>query len=105
MYNYNDIIDTIKLYQEYIPNAVNIFTKGNCYGFALILQDRFPGGEIYTDESHAIYVYNRLGYDITGNVEIKNHIPLREYSEIEIKQRLQPKYKDQQKQKDFIYWN
>jgi hypothetical protein len=90
-HTFNEILRTIQLYREYIPNAVHYFTNGNCYGFALILQDRFPGGQIYTDETHAIYVYDNQAFDITGNVKIEKHIPLKEYSELEMKQRFEPK--------------
>ena len=42
--------------------------NGNCYYFALILRDRFPGGIIYYDviNGHFIYQYNGNYYDWTG---------------------------------------
>ena len=46
------------------------WVDGNCYYFALILKDRFPGGAIYYDviNGHFIYLYNGQYYDWTGLV-------------------------------------
>ena len=43
------------------------WVNGNCYYFSLILQDRFPGGEIYYDviDGHFLYCYNGKYYDLT----------------------------------------
>lgn len=40
----------------------------NCYYFAVILKDRFPGGDIYYDviNGHFSYKYNGVHYDHTG---------------------------------------
>lgn len=42
--------------------------NGNCYYFALILSDRFPGGTIYYDViyGHFIYLYEGKYYDWSG---------------------------------------
>jgi len=43
----------------------------NCYYFALILKDRFPGGAIYYDviNGHFSYSYNDNHYDHTGIIK------------------------------------
>lgn len=53
----------------------NTFTKGFCYYFAIIMQTRFPGGQILYDKeyAHFVYKYNNKLYDITGNVTKKYH--------------------------------
>lgn len=42
--------------------------NGNCYYFALILKDRFPGGDIYYDTiyGHFVYKYGTKYYDWSG---------------------------------------
>lgn len=49
---------------------------GNCYYFALILRDRFPGGTIYYDAiyGHFLYLYQGNYYDWTGEVQPKGHL-------------------------------
>lgn len=50
--------------------------NGNCYYFALILNDRFPDGEIYYDViyGHFIYFYNGKYYDWSGEVQQYGYI-------------------------------
>ena len=45
--------------------------NGNCYYFAVILQERFPGGIIYYDviDGHFLYFYNENYYDWVGIVK------------------------------------
>lgn len=47
------------------------WVSGNCYYFALILKDRFPGGIVYYDviDGHFVYLYKGKYYDWTGIVE------------------------------------
>lgn len=50
--------------------------SGNCYYFALILKDRFPGGTVYYDviDGHFVYLYNGRYYDWTGIIEPKGYL-------------------------------
>jgi hypothetical protein len=61
--------------EEFIKRRFPIdcnWISGNCYFFAIILQDRFPGGSIYYDviEGHFIYKYYDNYYDWTGRVSV-----------------------------------
>ena len=49
------------------------FTAGMCYWFALLLANRFPGGEIVyaVVENHFAYKYDKYVYDIMGDVTNK----------------------------------
>ena len=51
------------------PNDSN-WTSGNCYYFAVILQEAFPDGRIVYEpvEGHFMYKYNGCLYDWTGRV-------------------------------------
>lgn len=44
------------------------WTNGNCYWFAKILQERFPGGVIIHEpiEGHFLYYYKNTYYDWNG---------------------------------------
>lgn len=62
----NEVIEFIKRRFKTDCN----WLSGNCYYFALILQDRFPGGKILYDviNGHFVYWYNGSYYDWTGKV-------------------------------------
>lgn len=49
---------------------------GNCYYFAVILNDRFPGGRILYDvvNGHFIYCYLEKNYDWTGIVDCTGYL-------------------------------
>ena len=46
---------------------------GNCYYFALILKDRFPGGKVVYDViyGHFMYFYDGKYYDWNGETNVK----------------------------------
>lgn len=50
--------------------------NGNCYYFALILSDRFPGGTVYYDViyGHFIYLYKGKYYDWSGEMKPDGHL-------------------------------
>lgn len=67
MYFEDEIIDYIELVRSAVPNAVEVFTQGNCGAFALMLMKTFPGGEIENFScGHRVYSYRGQSYDITG---------------------------------------
>lgn len=69
MFSEQEIIDYIELVRDSVPNAIEIFTKGNCGSFSLMLMKTFPGGEIKNlVGGHLIYEYNDQWYDITGAI-------------------------------------
>lgn len=49
---------------------------GNCYYFALILKDRFPGGAIYYDVvyGHFVYCINGRYFDWSGEITPKGKL-------------------------------
>ncbi len=63
-----DIESYIKHIRNTTVNSVNIFTKGKCFLFSLMLEQQFPGGKIYGDlvKSHFYYMYKGMLYDING---------------------------------------
>lgn len=74
------IIKFIELFRNSVPNAKEIFMKGNCTSFARILSIAFPGGQVLHNIDHAVYEYHGLCYDITGEVEKpKGALPIEEY--------------------------
>lgn len=95
MYMSDQILFFISLIRDSVPNAVEVYTQGNCGVFALILLDRF-GGEIYYNNSHCVLHYNGSFYDITGDVTNEyreaNMIPLTEFGISELVRTLKPKY-------------
>ena len=72
----------ISLLRESIPNAVEIYTKGNCFKFALLMCSIVKEGDIYYDEHHATYHFKGKFYDITGEVE-KSGVNIKEHYRIE----------------------
>lgn len=89
-----DILFFIQLLRDSIPNSVEIYTKGNCGAFALILQSKYPEGIILYNEDHCIFEYGRHEYDITGDVTNKypGMIPLDNYIEYDKLKILQNSY-------------
>jgi len=70
------IKETIKAIRESFEGSVEIYTNGSCYGFYKILKSIYPHATAYYDSDHVITkIYDKY-YDITGEVEIGNHIPI-----------------------------
>jgi len=71
----NRIEDFIKKFKfKYGKELEEVFTTGNCYYFALILKDRFAGDICYLPvENHFICKIANSYYDITGQIEPKEH--------------------------------
>lgn len=83
----DDILDFI---QRRFPKDSNWCTE-NCYYFALILNDRFPGGKIYYDviNGHFSYKYGGKFYDHTGEIDPDGYLVewtrFSEYDDIQYK--------------------
>lgn len=98
--NEQKILSYIELVRSSVPNAVEVFTQGNCGSFARMLLYAFPEGEIlkYLDD-HFVFHSGRHIYDITGNVDDKyDYNKLAKLESIgninKIICQLTPKYKD-----------
>jgi len=48
---------------------VNIFTKGSCFNFYLILKQMYPQALAYYNEDHVITFIDGKYYDITGEIK------------------------------------
>ena len=95
MYFEDTILDYIELVRNSVPDAVEVFTQGNCGPFALMLLKTFPGGEILNNVDHTIYEYHGEWYDITGKIpngKYNNMIPIIEYGLDAAIIKLKPKY-------------
>jgi len=69
----------IKQYDQH-GDITNLFTKGYCYGFALMLKQLFKEGKIYWDKhcAHAIFNLGNHYYDIRGEYFPNNYSMLTE---------------------------
>lgn len=65
----------IKDFNKMSNDLVEVFTKGYCYYFALILKSRFNGIICYLPvDNHFITYINGKYYDITGEVNIDHQV-------------------------------
>lgn len=55
------------------------YLNGGCYYFYGMLKERFPHAEAYYDHDHIITKIDDTYYDITGEVEKKNHLKVIDY--------------------------
>lgn len=77
--NKHRIESVIERIRDSFTNSVDVYTKGSCYKFAMILKEIYPYGRILTDNSHAIFELEEgCCYDITGIVKKGRHLPLAE---------------------------
>ena len=80
----NDMINTFLMRFHDYENVDDVFQKGCCYWFSMILHMRFPDSRIMYDQAFNHFVTEIDGrlYDITGDVTEKyNVIPWDEYSD------------------------
>lgn len=62
------ILKFIEAVRNSLHNAVQLYTQGNCYGFARLLQHQYPHAVIWYDRVEG-HIYTRIGgtwYDIRG---------------------------------------
>lgn len=64
------VLNFINSFSKFGESVIDCFTCGNCYWFAVILNNRFPNGHIMYDvvANHFGYEIDWQVYDITGNV-------------------------------------
>lgn len=74
-----NFISSITKFDEH-GDITNLFTKGYCYGFALMLKQQFKSGKIYWDRyrNHAIFKFGHNYYDIHGSYYPQNDSMLQE---------------------------
>ena len=64
-----DILNFIEKFKFLEKQTIErLFTRGNCYYFAIILKERFKYGDIYylPITNHFVWKYNGKYYDICG---------------------------------------
>lgn len=72
MNKHYEILNLIRIIRESFPNSVEVYTKGSCIRFALILKTVYPEGEVMYDCDHATFLYGEIYYDITGEITAPN---------------------------------
>lgn len=74
MTKYRQILNLISVIRDSHPTMVEIFTKGSCLNFHLILRSVYPEAEPYYDQNHIITKIDNYYYDITGVVNPKGYL-------------------------------
>lgn len=80
----DDAINTFLLRFHDYENVNDVFQKGCCYWFSLVLHVRFQNSRIMYDQvsNHFVTEINGRLYDITGDVTDKyNTVPWEEYDD------------------------
>ena len=62
-------LDFITSIRESFKGSVDVYTKGSCYQFYLILKQVFPDAIAYYNQDHVITLIDGKFYDITGEVQ------------------------------------
>lgn len=74
------ILETITLIRDSFGGSVEVYTKGSCVKFCMILYRLYPGGKILYDQNHAVFEYDGICFDIKGIApKEKGHKPIEEY--------------------------
>ncbi len=63
-----NILDFIQTIRESFVGAEQVYTRGSCYRFYLILKQVWPQAEAYYDHNHVVTEIDGRCYDITGEV-------------------------------------
>lgn len=80
-------IDLISAIRSSFPAALEVYTRGSCYQFYIILKTAFPQADAYYNSDHVITRIGGRFYDITGEVERTNHLRMSEhYPESKVKE-------------------
>ena len=88
----------IRRIRESDDSLVEVYTRGGCVKFAMILLEIFPTGDILYDQSHALFELDGRCYDINGPAsKTKRHMSLREYGLNEIFDIMNLKYPHEDK--------
>lgn len=90
MTKHRQVLNLISLIRKSHPDMVNIFTRGSCLNFFLILHSIYPEAEPYYNIDHIITKIDNKYYDITGQVNPKGYYP---FSQIYNKKRTSRAFK------------
>lgn len=97
---YQEVLALIQRIRESFDDSVKVYTEGSCVRFAMILKQVFKKGEVVWNEDHAAYHLNGHYYDITGDIENKNFIPIIDYGILKVDSLLKLKYSPPIQKKD-----
>lgn len=93
MSQHKEILSLIELIRESFPSSVEVYTKGSCLQFAMILKTVYPQGDIYYNQDHAVFKLGNSFYDITGEVSGKGYkIKIEELGILQINKLLKLRY-------------
>lgn len=92
---FTHVLKVIERIRDSFDDSVEVYTKGSCVKFAMILKEIFPQGVILYDMNHAIFELDNNYYDINGFAEkTDNHIPLEEYGILKAYDSMNLKYEN-----------
>lgn len=76
----NHSLIIIKTIRDSFEGSIDVYTKGSCYKFYLILKSIYPTAEAYYDCDHVITEIEAVFYDITGIVKPnERHLKMSEH--------------------------
>ncbi len=85
--------DLISQIRDSFNGSVEVYTKGSCIRFCMILKTVYPKGIILYNSDHAIFELNNRYYDITGEVvKLSSHTPIEEYGILKCYELMNLKY-------------
>lgn len=85
--------DLITQIRDSFNGSVEVYTKGSCIKFCMILKTVYPKGVILYNSDHAIFELNNRYYDITGEVvKLPSHLPIEEYGILKCYELMNLKY-------------
>jgi len=76
MSKHTEILSFISLVRGSHCKMEDIYTKGSCLNFYLILRHVYPTAEAYHNTEHIITKINDRFYDITGEVSSEGYLPI-----------------------------
>lgn len=85
--------DLISQIRDSFNGSVEVYTKGSCIRFCMILKTVYPRGIILYNSDHAIFELNNRYYDITGEVASSScHLSIEEYGILKCYELMNLKY-------------
>lgn len=74
-----EVLEFIKLIRDSFIGSEQVYTNGSCYQFYKLLKSKFSDALAYYNSDHVITKIGDLFYDITGIVDITNHLNMSEH--------------------------
>lgn len=77
--DYNKVLNFISAVRNSFGGAHMVYTRGSCYQFYLVLKQVFPDAIAFYNSDHVITKIGTKFFDISGEVQIANHLPVGGY--------------------------